>query len=118
MTKRLTILAVAVLTFGCADSEAPAPEAANQNPPVARRFTRDEFKAAMAGKHTAEVRAVLGPPAETYEHGRKTVLTYRGITIDPATGNVDPQVEVCFMDNNAWFVRYAGGPTEDWRTFR
>ena len=88
------------------------PEAANPAP-VARVYTRAEFKAAMGGKSTDEVRALLGEPFGTYQHGRKTAFTYRAVTINPATGALDAEVQVLFKDQFAMAARYPG-EEEDW----
>jgi hypothetical protein len=41
MPKQLVILVAVLAVTGCAESEVPSPQAANPEPPVARKFTRN-----------------------------------------------------------------------------
>ena len=118
MPKRLAILVAVLAVAGCAESEVPSPQAANPDPPVARKFTRDEFREAIKGKHTDEVRALLGPPADTWERARNTSFIYRSITVDSATGATDAEVAVLFKDKYAIAAEYPGGPTDCWSDLR
>jgi hypothetical protein len=118
MSGRVAILVTAALVSLCSDSGDTYPEAASQPQPIVRRVTRDELKAAVATKHISATLQLLGPPIKRYDHGRKTILTYREVTINPATGLVDAQVEILFKDLGADAARYPNEKADYWTGIR
>ena len=60
---------------------------------------REEFREMVMGKSAIEVEELLGEPDQTAEVLGGKSWAYRGVTRDPATGNVDDLVLLSFDSN-------------------
>ncbi|MFO0847617.1 MAG: hypothetical protein U0871_03515 [Gemmataceae bacterium] len=77
-------------------------------PPSAdRRFSRDEFRAAVLGRSADQVVEAVGRPRSTGSGaGEEQTWYYGGSTIDPVTGHPDRFTSVTFRDGRVIGVRF------------
>ena len=72
-------------------------------PPAAvttKLYTRAEFKAAVMGMTTADVKELLGVPVRTTDNGpgEDVYWYYRERTVDPVTGKTDLNAQLIFRN--------------------
>jgi hypothetical protein len=99
--------AVLVTGRGVDDRETSAVPADRQPPANVRRFTRDEFRAAVMGRTPNEVIAAVGRPQSTGDGADGEQSWYYGdATVDPVTGNPDRFTFVVFRGGRVVGVHF------------
>jgi hypothetical protein len=86
----------------------PATTAPAAQAPVARVYTREEFKALVLGKTEAEVIETVGRPDETNEGVTSHGWIYKRRTKDPVTGKTDAVASIFFLKGKVESAMFGG----------